>query len=68
MSSSKGFMNSSMKGFGTTSMFFNTSKTSFVDPQKTIYDFCKKKLSSSRSFEKRKEKENILEKLENHYK
>lgn len=54
MSNSKGFMNSSMKGFGTTSMFFNTSKNSFIDPQKTFYDFCKKKQSTSRSFEKRK--------------
>jgi len=62
MGSSKGFMNTSMKGFGTTSMFFtaNSSTVNSMDPEKTFYNFCKKKSSNNQSWEKRKEKENIL--------
>lgn len=69
MSSSKGFMNTSAKGFGTSSMFF-TATSSFVNngAQKTFYDFCKKKSLTSKSYEKKREKENILSKLEAHYK
>lgn len=50
-------------------MFF-TATSSFVnnDAQKTFYDFCKKKSLTSKSYEKRREKENILSKLEAHYK
>lgn len=64
MSSSKGFMSTSSKGFGTTSMFFTANSsimaTNTIDAEKTFYNFCKKKSLNGTLYEKRKEKENIL--------
>lgn len=42
--------NTSIKGFGTTSMFFTANSSMVCDPQKTIYDFCNKKSTSSKKW------------------
>jgi hypothetical protein len=60
-------MSTSSKGFGTSSILFTSNSSvigsNTIDAEKTFYNFCKKKSLNGTLYEKRKEKENILQKL-----